>query len=144
MPHNKSITGKVYCEIPMAHTTTGPFLLHYLSSRREHTISSSEPPAQDLQKELQRWIQEATPLCGEYAYALRTHITSLQPAVVLMTTTQRHQTTTTHPPPPWLPTCIHITNHHHARIPRPRKSTAHRASHPLQMTHVWLVSWLHI
>jgi len=41
-------------------------------------------PAQALQKELQRWIQEATPICGEYAYVLRTHITSLQPAVVDM------------------------------------------------------------
>jgi len=52
------------------------------------TFSAEEttrnPPAQVLQKKLQRWIQEATSLCGEYAYVLRTHITSLQPAVVDM------------------------------------------------------------
>ena len=41
-------------------------------------------PAQVLQKESGRWIQKSTPLCGEYAYALHTHITSLQPAVVDM------------------------------------------------------------
>jgi len=27
------------------------------------------------------WIQEATPICGEFAYALRMHITSLQPSI---------------------------------------------------------------
>ena len=40
------------------------------------------PPPQILHKDLQRWIQEAAPLCCKFAYALRTHITSLQPAVV--------------------------------------------------------------
>ena len=33
-------------------------------------------------KQKKRWIQEATSSCCEFAYALRTHITSLQPAVV--------------------------------------------------------------
>jgi len=37
------------------------------------------------------------------------------------------------PPPPRLPTCIHTTNQHHARIPRARRSTAHEAAYPLQM-----------
>ena len=47
-------------------------------------LALGNPPAQVLQQELRRCIQEATPLCGEYAYALRTYITSRQPAVVDM------------------------------------------------------------
>ena len=43
-----------------------------------------DPPPQILQKDLRRWIQEVSPLCCEFAYALCTHITSLQPAVVDM------------------------------------------------------------
>ena len=34
------------------------------------------PPPQVLQKEMKIWIQEATPLCGEFARALRAHITT--------------------------------------------------------------------
>jgi len=30
------------------------------------------------------WITEATPICSEFAYALRMHVTSLHPAVVDM------------------------------------------------------------
>ena len=37
-----------------------------------------------LRKGLKGWITEATPICSEFAYALRMHVTSLQPAVVDM------------------------------------------------------------
>jgi len=40
------------------------------------------PPPHMLYTELAGWIQEATPICDEFAYALRMHITSLQPSVV--------------------------------------------------------------
>jgi len=36
------------------------------------------PPPPVLQKEMKMWIQEATPLCGEFARALRAHITTVQ------------------------------------------------------------------
>jgi len=65
----------------------------------------------------------------------------------LMMRTQHCQTITTiftHPPPPWPPTCIHGTNQQHACIPRACRPTAHLASYPLQMAHVWLVPWLRI
>ena len=42
------------------------------------------PPPQMLQKGLKGWIMEATPICSEFAYALRMHVTSLHPAVVDM------------------------------------------------------------
>jgi len=42
------------------------------------------PPPQVLQKGLKGWIVEATPICSEFAYALRIHVTSLLPAVVDM------------------------------------------------------------
>jgi len=35
-----------------------------------------------LKKGLKGWITEATPICSEFAYALRMHVTSLHPAVV--------------------------------------------------------------
>jgi len=38
------------------------------------------PPV--LTKELNGWITEATPICGEFAHALRMHITSLHPFAV--------------------------------------------------------------
>ena len=42
------------------------------------------PPPQVLQKGLKGWIMEATPICSEFAYALRMHVTSLHPADVDM------------------------------------------------------------
>ena len=42
------------------------------------------PPPQVLQKGLKGWIMEATPICIEFAHALRMHVTSLLPAVVDM------------------------------------------------------------
>jgi len=42
------------------------------------------PPLQVLQKGVKGWIMEATPICSEFAYALRMHVTSLLPAVVDM------------------------------------------------------------
>jgi len=35
-----------------------------------------------LTKGLKEWITEATPICSEFAYALRLHVISLHPAVV--------------------------------------------------------------
>ena len=35
-----------------------------------------------LKKGLKGWITEATPICSEFAYALRIHVASLYPAVV--------------------------------------------------------------
>jgi len=37
------------------------------------------PPPQVLPKGLNGWIMEATPICSEFAYALRMHVTSLLP-----------------------------------------------------------------
>jgi len=42
------------------------------------------PPPKVLQKGLNGWIMETTPICSEFAYALRMHVTSLLPAVVDM------------------------------------------------------------
>jgi len=42
------------------------------------------PPPQVLQKGLKGWVTEATPICSEFAYALRMHVTSLLPVVVDM------------------------------------------------------------
>ena len=42
------------------------------------------PPPQVLQKGLKGWVTEATPICSEFAYALRMHVTSLIPVVVDM------------------------------------------------------------
>jgi hypothetical protein len=39
------------------------------------------PPPHVLKKGLKGWITEATPICSEFAYALRMHVTSLHPAV---------------------------------------------------------------
>jgi len=47
------------------------------------------PPHQVLQKGLKGWIMEATPICSEFAYALRIHVTSLLPAVVDMSSVMR-------------------------------------------------------
>ena len=40
------------------------------------------PPPPVLNKNLKGWITEATPICGEFANALRMHITSLHPVTV--------------------------------------------------------------
>ena len=40
------------------------------------------PPPHVLKKGLKGWITEATPICSEFAYALRMHVTSMHPAVV--------------------------------------------------------------
>ena len=40
------------------------------------------PPPPVLNKNLKRWITEATPICGEFTYALRMHVTSLHPVTV--------------------------------------------------------------
>ena len=45
-------------------------------------IVLGNPPPQVLQKGLKGWIIEATPICSEFAYALRMHIASLHPANV--------------------------------------------------------------
>jgi len=58
--------------------------LNTFSAEETTRLVIGNHPAQVLQKELRRWTQEATPLCGEYTYALCTYITSLQPAVVDM------------------------------------------------------------
>jgi len=42
------------------------------------------PPPQVLQKGLKGWVTEATPICSEFAYAIRMHVTSLLPVVVDM------------------------------------------------------------
>jgi len=42
------------------------------------------PLPQVLQKGLKAWIMEATPICSDFAYALRMHVTSLNPAAVDM------------------------------------------------------------
>jgi len=42
------------------------------------------PPPQVLQKGLKGWIMEATPICSEFACALRMHVNSLPPVVVDM------------------------------------------------------------
>jgi hypothetical protein len=42
------------------------------------------PPRQVLQKGLKRWIMEATPICSEFAYALRMHVSSLHPSAADM------------------------------------------------------------
>jgi len=60
-----------------------PSLTSFSAEETTRTVLGNPPP-QILHKDLRRWIQEATPLCCEFAYALRTHITSLQPAVVDM------------------------------------------------------------
>jgi len=44
--------------------------------------STWQPPPPVLTKDLKGWITEATPICGEFAHALRTHVTSLHPADV--------------------------------------------------------------
>jgi len=41
-----------------------------------------KPPQPVLTKDLKGWITEATPICGEFAHALRMHVTSLHPADV--------------------------------------------------------------
>ena len=41
-----------------------------------------KPPPPVLTKDLKGWITEATPICGEFAHALRMHVTSLHPADV--------------------------------------------------------------
>ena len=132
------LTGFSDCQIATTHTTARHSLTHFLLSRRDHTISPREHPPQILQKDLRRWIQQATPLYCEFAYAFRT----------LMMRTQHRQTTTTtfhsssspmafnlypyHQPTP----CSHSSTLHRSR--------AHWASHSLQMAHVWLVPWPHI
>ena len=40
------------------------------------------PPPPVLTKDLKGWITEATPICGEFAHALRMHVTSLHPFAV--------------------------------------------------------------
>ena len=40
------------------------------------------PPPPVLNKNLKGWITEANPICGELAYALRMHVTSLHPVTV--------------------------------------------------------------
>jgi hypothetical protein len=40
------------------------------------------PTPHVLKRGLKGWITEATPICSEFAYALRMHVTSLHPAVV--------------------------------------------------------------
>jgi len=45
------------------------------SAEETKRLVLGNPPAKVLQQDLRRWIQEATPLCREYAYALPTHIT---------------------------------------------------------------------
>jgi len=143
VPHNKSSTDRF--TVKFQKLTQLLDLPSFTSFSAEETtrLVLGNLPAQVLQKEVRIWIQESTPLCGEYAYGLCTHITSLIPAVVDMSShdedaasSDNHDDFSLTPPPPWLPTCIHTTNHHHARISRPRRSTAHRASHPLQMAHV--------
>jgi len=40
------------------------------------------PPAPVLNKNLKGWITEATPICGEFAYALCMHVRTLHPVTV--------------------------------------------------------------
>jgi len=47
-------------------------------------IVLGNPSPQVLQKSPKGWITEAIPICSEFAYALRMHVTSLHPAVVDM------------------------------------------------------------
>jgi len=127
-----------------------PSLTSFSAEETTRLVLGNYSP-QILQKDIRRWIPEGTPLCCEYAHVLRTHHMSgynqLLLTCPLMMRTQHRQTITTisqWSSPPWLLTRIHITNQHHDRIPRPLRSTAHWASYPLQMAHVWLVPWPHI
>jgi len=88
----------IICQCPTTKVVLGRFTVKFqrltrlldLSSLTSFSIEETtrlvqvNPPPQILHKDLRRWIQEATPLCCEFAYALRTHVTSLQPVVVDM------------------------------------------------------------
>jgi len=109
------------------------------SSAQETTrLVLGNPPPQILHKDPWRWIQEATPpalwicVCPPHTHHIPTtcccwHVLWWRRCSVI----RQPRRFFTHPPPPWLPTCIHTTKHHHAYIPRPRKSTAYWASYPL-------------
>jgi len=154
----------IICQCPTTKVVLGRFTVKFqrltrlldlpsltsFSAEETTRLVLGNPPPQILHKDLQRWIQEATPLCCEFAYALRTHITSLQPAVVDMSSEDEDAASSDNnddfssSSPPWLPTCIHTTNQHHAHIPRPHRPPTHWASYPVQMAHVWLVPWPYI
>jgi len=147
----------IICQFPTTKVVLGRFTIKFKRLTRLFNLPSltcfsqedttrlglGNPPPQILHKDLQRWIQEATPLCCEFVYALRAHITSLQPAVVDMSSDDEDAALSDNKddfslilPPPWLPTCIHTTNHHHTHMPRPRRSPTHWTSYPVQMAHV--------
>ena len=101
------------------------------------------------------WIQEATPICGEFAYALRMHITSLQPSIVdpscpLMTRDDAESSDSNDDfspilfPPDFLlsdsnqPAYLHPAA---CSYPEPSNSTNDWATYSLQMAQVRLVFW---
>jgi len=88
------------------------------SAEETTRLVPGNPPPQILHKDLRRWKQEATPLCCEFAYALRTHITSLQPGVVDMSSDDEDAASSDNndefslipPPPGFQPVSIPPTN----------------------------------
>jgi len=60
-----------------------PPFASFTSDEMTRMVLGNSPP-QVLQKGLKRLITEATPICSEFAYALRMHVASLHPAVVEM------------------------------------------------------------
>jgi len=88
------------------------------STQETTRLVLENPPPQILQKDLRRWIQEVTPLCCEFTYALRAHITSLQPAVVDMSSDDEDAASSDNnddfslilPPPGFQPVSIPPTN----------------------------------
>jgi len=122
----------IICQCPTTKVVLGRFTVKFqrltrlldlpsltsFSEEETTRLVLGNPPPQILHKDLRRWIQEATPLCCEFAYALRTHITSLQPAVVDMSSDDEDAASSDNnddfslilPPPGFQPVSIPPTN----------------------------------
>ena len=87
---NKSGTWpwQMYCQIPTACTTTRPSWSPSLATfsaderRRDRTTSTREPPSLSFAKGITQMGTRSHPSLWKFAYAFRTHITSLKPTVV--------------------------------------------------------------
>jgi len=90
VPSNKSGTWhwQMYCQIRTACTTTRPSQSPSFTTfsvderRRDHTTSTREPPSPSFEKGITQMGTRSHPSLWKFAYAFRTHITSLKPAVV--------------------------------------------------------------